>query len=143
MRKLFISLMCLFIVGCAGTTITPTPTNTALATAAGQIFGYKFAQNNPSLIPSALADWTVLASGASTQDIITLVIARFSKQASVDPLLTLEMTNIIQLVTINTTSPPIFDTVLIQDAAKGVVQGIQLYQSTVSTSGVEKAKLFH
>jgi hypothetical protein len=143
MKKLLLVCLCFAMLGCSVIGIKPTPTNETLALSAGQIFGYKFAQQNPTLIDSAMATATSLTAGSATQDAVAAVKILAMKYGA-DPLLTLEITNILNLIQLtDPTTGQEFDMTLVKAAATGVIQGLQLYQSTVATQGVKAARIFH
>lgn len=145
MKKIIMALfLCISLVGCSAIGVKPTPTNEALATSAGQILGYKFAQQNPTLIQPALALATSLSTGDVTEDMVAAAKVVAIQYFQADPLLTLELTNVLNLIQVtDPTTGQEFDLTLVKAAAKGMIEGIQLYQSTVATKGVKAAHVFH
>jgi hypothetical protein len=84
---------------------------------------------------------TTLTTGTLTQDVVAGVISLLTGQLKTDPLMTLELTNFISVIRSSVDTSQ-FDLALVKAAANGILQGVQLYQQTVSTVGITGAKRF-
>lgn len=120
------------LAGCAGVAVN-TNTNAVLAESAGQVIGYKFAQQNPTLIEPALTIATGLTTDNATQDMVLAIQALAAKQFANDPLMAMEMVNLFKLVQIQQTGSVVqYDMTLVKAGAWGFIEGVTLFQQTVA-----------
>lgn len=136
MKKLGLFLLGLiFLAGCSGITVTPDQTKEVLAKIAGRTFGYKFSEQNKDAVPAAIVICNTLITGDITTPLMGQVQAAVVGQIGGDKVLMADFSDLLTLLQItvptqDTAQVVQYDSVLVKAAAKGVLEGIQLWQET-------------
>lgn len=127
----YLIIACAFLfTACAGIDINSDPTRAVMAKSAARILGYKMTEANPSISKPAIDMCTMLTTGDPTQAMIDAAIASATAYFSTDPLLAASFLDLLSLVKFQATGTNsiMIDPKLVQAAARGCLEGIQMYR---------------